>query len=64
MTKQDVINTLTTFNEWRRGSEIEMLKPKLIGEAIDEAVNLLSKESKQDLRNRVYFEMRNGKKKK
>lgn len=70
MKTKEIIKTLKDFNEWRRGADIKIEGPKIIGEAIDEAINLLSskqlvkKETVKDLRNRIYFEIRNGKKKK
>jgi hypothetical protein len=34
-------NILKNHNYWRRGAEIPMLEPKLIGEALDVAIELL-----------------------
>jgi hypothetical protein len=43
MTTIKIIETLRAHNEWRRGNDggSEMLAPKLIGEAIDAAVEVL-----------------------
>jgi len=43
MTTTEIIETLRAHNEWRRGNDgrDEMLAPKLIGEAIDRAVEVL-----------------------
>jgi hypothetical protein len=43
MTTIEIIKTLRAHNEWRRGNDggSEMLAPKLIGEAIDAAVEVL-----------------------
>lgn len=38
MTNAEIIRHLTQHNQWRRGDEIPMLSPKLIGEAIDGAI--------------------------
>jgi hypothetical protein len=34
------IQILKLHNEWRRGAEIDMLSPKMIGEAIDKVIEL------------------------
>jgi hypothetical protein len=43
MTTTEIIETLRAHNEWRRGNDGggEMLAPKLIGEAIDAAIEVL-----------------------
>ena len=46
MNKPKTIETLTAFNKWRRGAEIEHPSPKLIGEAIDAAVKHLKESVK------------------
>ena len=43
MTRQEAITTLKNFNKWRRGEEIEQPNPKMIGIAIDKAVDLIIK---------------------
>lgn len=50
MTKKQAIKVLKWHNLWRRGAENapeEMLDPKLIGEALDTAIRLLSKPAKK-----------------
>lgn len=41
MKTKEIIKTLKDFNEWRRGGNGKMLDPKVIGEAIDEAIKKL-----------------------
>ena len=41
MKTEEVIKILIEFNEWRRGGDGEQPDPKVIGEAIDEAINKL-----------------------
>lgn len=41
MTLQEAIKILEKYNKWRRGAEIPQPNPKLIGEAIDIAINKL-----------------------
>lgn len=41
MTKEVALKILERHNEWRRGKEIPMLKPKLIGLAIEKAIEVL-----------------------
>lgn len=41
MTLQEAIKILEKYNKWRRGAEITQPNPKLIGEAIDIAINQL-----------------------
>ena len=43
MTEKEALKILVEHNKWRRGSETEMLPPKLIGEAIDIAIECLTK---------------------
>lgn len=38
---RDTVIILDHFNRWRRGADIEQLSPKLIGLAIDRAINVL-----------------------
>ena len=37
----EVIQTLETYNQWRRGAEISQPNPKDVGEAIDIAIKEL-----------------------
>jgi len=41
MDLNETISILEYYNEWRRGAEIEMPQPKIIGEAIESAIKLL-----------------------
>lgn len=43
MTRQEAITTLKQYNKWRRGAEIPQPDPKLIGIAIDKALELIEK---------------------
>ena len=43
MSKDEALKILTEYNKWRRGADTEMLPPKLIGEAIDVAIDCLTK---------------------
>ena len=43
MTREETLKILIEYQEWRRGAETEMLPPKLIGEAIDVAIDCLTK---------------------
>lgn len=43
MTLPEAIQILKTHNEWRRGAEIDMLEPRLIGIAIDVILENLEK---------------------
>lgn len=42
MKTKEVIDTLTRYNEWRRGADIKQPDPKEIGEAIDYAIKGLT----------------------
>jgi len=42
MTTKEIIKTLKTFNEWRRGSNIPQPDPTELGKAIDLAIKELS----------------------
>jgi len=42
MKKKETIQTLKDFNKWRRWGEWEQPDPKLVGEAIDNAISTLS----------------------
>lgn len=41
MRKQDTLDLLTAFNEWRRGGEGDQPDPKEIGLAIDSAIDFI-----------------------
>jgi hypothetical protein len=41
MTKEETIDILRQYNEWRRGAEIDQPHPTTIGIAIDNAIKLL-----------------------
>lgn len=41
MTKEEALNILVEFQKWRRGAEIPMQEPRIIGEAIDVAIAVL-----------------------
>lgn len=43
MSKDEALKILIEYNKWRRGADTEMLPPKLIGEAIDIAIECLTK---------------------
>lgn len=40
MNLTQAIQILKIHNEWRRGAEIEMINPKLVGQAIDKIIEL------------------------
>jgi hypothetical protein len=42
-----VISTLKQYNSWRRGDDSPQPDPKEIGEALDAAIELLSKQQKR-----------------
>jgi len=44
MTKEVALTILEHHNRWRRGEDIPMMKPQMIGQAIDKAVELLKQE--------------------
>ena len=46
MTLAEAIQILKTHNEWRRGAEIDMLEPRLIGIAIDVILEHLKEKDK------------------
>lgn len=46
MTLPEALKILEQFNKWRRGVEIPQPDPKIIGEAIDIAINLMKGMSK------------------
>lgn len=37
------LEILKDYNKWRRGAEMEMPSPKIIGEAIDQIINYVEK---------------------
>jgi hypothetical protein len=41
MNLKETIEVLVNHNEWRKGAEIPMIEPKIISEALDNAINLL-----------------------
>lgn len=43
MTPTEVAAKLRAFNDWRRGGDIEQPDPLAVGEAIDEAVEIVKK---------------------
>lgn len=47
MTIEQAIDILIEHQEWRRGAEIPMQEPRIIGEAIDVAIELLQLQLKQ-----------------
>ena len=49
ISKQKVIEVLKHHNSWRRGAEVEMLKPEDIGDAIDAAIVYLESTSLPDV---------------
>lgn len=46
--ESEALKILVEYNEWRRGAETEMLPPKLIGQAIDVAIECLTKSVQKD----------------
>lgn len=49
MTIEEAIAILKHHNEWRRGADIPMEEPKVIGEAIDTVVNHFRDDTKKVL---------------
>ena len=47
MTIEQALEILIEYQEWRRGAEIPMQEPRIIGEAIDVAIELLQLELKK-----------------
>jgi len=47
MTKVEAIKILTEHNSWRRGGEMPMISPRLIGFAIDKAIEVLKQKRKR-----------------
>lgn len=43
MSKDEALKILIEYNKWRRGDESQMLDPKIIGQAIDVAIDCLTK---------------------
>jgi hypothetical protein len=41
MTRDEALNILVEYQEWRRGADTPQLDPKIIGEAIDKAIEIL-----------------------
>ncbi|MGB2272517.1 MAG: hypothetical protein ACPH15_05805 [Pseudomonadales bacterium] len=48
MTLSEAMQTLKTHNEWRRGAEIDILEPRLIGIAIDVILEHLKEREQND----------------
>lgn len=48
MTFKEAEIILEKHNEWRRGSEIKMQNPRLIGIAIEKAIQALKERNKND----------------
>lgn len=48
MTKEEALNILAEFQKWRRGAEIPMQEPRIIGEAIDVAIEVLKEKTKNE----------------
>lgn len=46
MERKEIIEVLKKHNDWRRGADVPMLSPTLIGDAIDAAVLLLKEDGK------------------
>ena len=46
MTTEEAIKILKEYNEWRRGAEIPMPEPKIIGEAIDTVIKFCEEQLK------------------
>ena len=47
MTAEQALEILIEHQAWRRGAEIPMQEPRIIGEAIDVAIELLQLELKK-----------------
>jgi len=45
MTLYEATQILTEYNKWRRGAEMPQPSPKVIGEAIDLAIETLKKQN-------------------
>ena len=43
MTRDEALNILVEFQWWRRGGDIPQTDPKVIGKALDEAIDCLTK---------------------
>ena len=48
MTKEEALNILVEFQKWRRGAEIPMQEPRIIGEAIDVAIEVLKEKTNDE----------------
>lgn len=42
MNTKDIVEKLLYHQKWRRGEEVEMLEPKVVGDAIDAAITQLT----------------------
>lgn len=47
ISESEALKILVEYNEWRRGAESPMLDPKIIGQAIDVAIECLTKSIEQ-----------------
>ena len=47
MTKAEAIKILSEHNNWRRGGDMPMINPRLIGFAIDKAIEVLKQKRKR-----------------
>ena len=45
MTIEQALEILIEYQEWRRGAEIPMQEPRIIGEAIDVAIEVLKEKT-------------------
>ena len=45
MTKNQCVKILTDYNAWRRGAETEMIRPEIVGLAIERAIHLLKQKA-------------------
>lgn len=48
MTHDEALKILHTFQKWRRGANIPMPNPTLIGQAIDEAIRVMRKVKREN----------------
>lgn len=48
MTIEQALEILIEYQEWRRGAEIPMQEPRIIGEAIDVAIEVLKGKTKNE----------------
>lgn len=48
LTKNEIVEGLKIYNDWRRGADIEQMNPTDIGQLIDGAINLLERSDNSD----------------